>query len=88
MRNLKDCYILSEETVKLCKENNILLEAYIPLSTGRIFEVKEIQAMAQKYNKTIDQVSLRWSLEKGYLPLPKSVTASRIKENTDILISS
>ena len=73
-----------EETIKFCKENNILLEAYSPLSTGRIFEVKEMQAMAEKYNKTIAQVALRWSLEKGYLPLPKSVTPSRIKENTEI----
>lgn len=73
-----------EETIKFCKENNILLEAYSPLSTGRIFEVKEMQAIAEKYNKTIAQVSLRWSLEKGYLPLPKSVTPSRIKENTEI----
>jgi diketogulonate reductase-like aldo/keto reductase len=73
-----------EETIKFCKENNILLEAYSPLSTGRIFEVKEMQSMAKKYNKTIAQVSLRWSLEKGYLPLPKSVTPSRIKENTEI----
>ena len=73
-----------EETIKFCKENNILLEAYSPLSTGRIFEVKEMQAISEKYNKTIAQVSLRWSLEKGYLPLPKSVTLSRIKENTEI----
>lgn len=73
-----------EETIKFCKENNILLEAYSPLSTGNIFKVKEMQAISEKYNKTIAQVSLRWSLEKGYLPLPKSVTPSRIKENTEI----
>lgn len=73
-----------EETIRFCRENNILLEAYSPLSTGRIFEVKEMQAMAQKYNKSVAQISLRWSLEKGYLPLPKSVTPSRIKENTEI----
>lgn len=73
-----------EETIKFCREHNILLEAYSPLSTGRIFGVKEIQAMAKKYNKSVAQVSLRWSLEKGYLPLPKSVTPSRIKENTAI----
>ena len=37
-----------------------------------------------KYNKTIAQISLRWILHKGILPLPKSVTPSRIRENAQL----
>jgi diketogulonate reductase-like aldo/keto reductase len=73
-----------EETVKFCKENNILIEAYSPLSTGKIFTIKELDDLAQKYNKTVAQICLRWSIQKGNLPLPKSVTPSRILENTKI----
>lgn len=73
-----------EETVEFCKANNILVEAWSPLSTGRIFEVKEMQELADKYKKTIAQICIKWVLQKGILPLPKSVTPSRILENTGV----
>lgn len=67
-----------------CKDRQILLEAYSPLGTGLVFDVPEMKAFAQKYNKSIAQICIRWSLQMGYLPLPKSVTASRIEQNADI----
>jgi diketogulonate reductase-like aldo/keto reductase len=73
-----------DETVEFCKKHNILVEAWSPLSTGKIFEVKEIKDVADKYGKTIAQICIRWSLQKGNLPLPKSVTASRIAENAKV----
>ena len=73
-----------EEIVSFNVDNNILTEAYSPLGTGKIFEVPELADLASKYNKSIAQVVLRWSLHKGYLPLPKSVTPVRIKENAEI----
>lgn len=73
-----------EKTVEYCKARGILLEAYSPLGTGRVFEVPEMKALSEKYGKTIAQICLRWSLQMGWLPLPKSVTASRMKENADI----
>lgn len=72
------------KTVEYCKTRGILLEAYSPLGTGRVFEVPEMKALSEKYGKTIAQICLRWSLQMGWLPLPKSVTASRMKENADI----
>lgn len=72
------------QTIDYCQANNILLEAYSPLATGKIFEVEAMNAIAKKYDKSIAQVCLRWSIDKGYLPLPKSVTASRIAQNIDI----
>ena len=73
-----------EETAVWCRPRDVLLEAYSPLGTGRIFDVPEMQAFAQKYERTVAQVCLRWSLQKGYLPLPKSVNANRIRENAEI----
>ncbi len=40
-----------------------------------------MQALAKKYDRSIAQICIRWSLQRGYLPLPKSVTPSRIEEN-------
>ena len=73
-----------DELVQYCRERNILLEAYSPLGTGQIFKVPEMQALAEKYHKSIAQVCIRWSLQNGFLPLPKSVTAERISENIDV----
>lgn len=73
-----------DELVAYCQQEQILLEAYSPLGTGKIFEVPEMKDMAEKYHKSIAQVALRWSLQHDFLPLPKSVTKERIIENTDI----
>lgn len=73
-----------DEVAAYCKARGILLEAYSPLGTGKIFEVPEMRALAQKYGKTIAQICIRWSLQMEYLPLPKSVTAARIMENADV----
>ncbi|HEY8500143.1 MAG TPA: aldo/keto reductase, partial [Clostridia bacterium] len=73
-----------DELVEYCRKHNILLEAYSPLGTGRIFDVPEVQAFAEKYNKSIAQICIRWSLQMGYLPLPKSANPARIKENSEV----
>lgn len=64
--------------------HDILNEAYSPLGTGKIFKVSELQDIANNYGKTVAQIVLRWSLQHGFLPLPKSVHAERIQENTQI----
>lgn len=73
-----------DEVVNYCRAKNILLEAYSPLGVGKIFEVPEMQQLAKKYDRSIAQVCIRWSLQNGWLPLPKSVTPSRIEENTRV----
>ena len=73
-----------DETVEWCRAHDILLEAYSPLGTGRIFDVPEMKALAEKYQRNIAQICIRWSLQRGYLPLPKSVTPSRIEENLKV----
>lgn len=71
-----------EELVTYNDKHGILTQAYSPLGTGSIFEIEELQTLADKYKKTIAQLVLRWSLQRGFLPLPKSVTESRIIENS------
>ncbi|MDR1580651.1 MAG: aldo/keto reductase [Synergistaceae bacterium] len=73
-----------DDVVDYCHSRNILLEAYSPLGVGKIFEVPEMRELAKKYGKSIAQICVRWSLQRGYLPLPKSVTPSRIKENAEV----
>ncbi|MDD4796568.1 MAG: aldo/keto reductase [Eubacteriales bacterium] len=73
-----------DELVAYCRQRNILLQAYSPLGTGKIFDVPQMQALSAKYGKSIAQICIRWSLQMGFLPLPKSVTPSRIAENAHV----
>jgi diketogulonate reductase-like aldo/keto reductase len=73
-----------DEVVDYCRAKGMLLQAYSPLGVGKIMEVPELISLASKYKKTIAQICLRWSLQRGYNPLPKSVSPARIKENADV----
>lgn len=75
---------LQADVVEYCRQHDMLLEAYSPLGTGKIFKVDTMAAIAKKYQKTIPQIALNWSLRHGFLPLPKSVHENYIIENTDI----
>lgn len=65
-------------------DHDILSEAYSPLGTGSILKIPALNDIAAKYNKSAAQVVLRWSLQHGFLPLPKSVHEEYIKANADI----
>lgn len=75
---------MQTEVVKYNQAHDIVSEAYSPLGTGKIFEVEELKELAAKYNKSIAQLVLRWSLQHEFLPLPKSVHEERVHENADI----
>jgi diketogulonate reductase-like aldo/keto reductase len=72
------------DIVKFSKENKMVVEGYSPLGTGKIFLSEEMQNLSKKYNRSIAQICVRWSLERGVLPLPKSVHEERIVENSRI----
>lgn len=73
-----------KETVDFCRRYDILLEAYSPLGLGRIMDVARVQQIADRHGKSAAQIALRWSLQKGFLPLPKSVTPERIRQNIEL----
>lgn len=73
-----------DETVPYCNEHNILVESWGPLMQGKAFSNDLLKEVAAKYNKSIAQICIRWELQKGVLPLPKSVHEDRIRNNADV----
>ncbi|KAJ3569262.1 hypothetical protein NP233_g5169 [Leucocoprinus birnbaumii] len=69
--------------VDYCKKNGIAVEAYSPLIRAR-FDIPTLQSLVRKYNKGPAQILVRWSLQKGFVPLPRSSNATRIRENADV----
>ncbi|KAL2682786.1 hypothetical protein Neosp_007241 [[Neocosmospora] mangrovei] len=77
-------WLTRPDIVKWCQDRNIAIEAYCPIVRGERFGEPKIKALAEKYGKTEAQILLRWSLQRGLVPLVKSVTPSRILENTQL----
>ncbi|KAH8821377.1 NADP-dependent oxidoreductase domain-containing protein [Xylogone sp. PMI_703] len=72
------------DIVSWLQKRNVVIEAYCPLTRAVRLEEPVLIKLGQKYKKTPSQILLRWSLQKDFVPLPKSVTPSRIAENADI----
>ncbi|KAF9223346.1 aldo-keto reductase [Gyrodon lividus] len=77
-------FMTRKDVVKYCTERGILLEAWAPLVRGMRLRHPAITALAMKYNKEPAQILLRYSLQKGYVPLPKSSQKGRLISNTQI----
>ncbi|MCJ1321271.1 hypothetical protein MMC15_006615 [Xylographa vitiligo] len=77
-------WLARNDIVGWCQKRGVVVEAYCPIVRGQRFEEPVLQPMVKKYGKTPAQVLIRWSLQKGLVPLPKSVTHARIDENADV----
>ena len=67
-----------------CKENNIVMQAWSPLARGRVFDNDFLQQLSKKYHNSVAQICLRWIIEKGVIPIPKSSAKNRIEDNFDV----
>lgn len=77
-------FLYQKELLKYCKENNILLEAHSPLADLKGFQNETVNEIAKKYAKSPAQIFIRWSMQHGAIPIPKSVHKERIKENIEV----
>ena len=67
-----------------CAKKGILIEAWGSLMQGQIFDKEAIKEIAQKHNKTVSQIGIRWALQNGVVTIPKSTHEQRIKDNLNV----
>lgn len=72
------------ENCEYCDKHNILVEAYSPFATGKLLGNSELDKIAEKYDVSLTQFCLKYVLERGILPLPKSTHREYIKLNTEL----
>lgn len=77
-------WLARRDITSWCAANGVVAQAYSPLSRTTRFKDARLQQVCTSTGRTPAQVLVRWSLEMGFVPLPKSVTESRIEENADV----
>ncbi|GME66857.1 unnamed protein product [[Candida] boidinii] len=77
-------WFIRNDIFDFCKKNDIVLEAYSPFAKGRKFDDPILKKIADRYGKTPAQILVRWSLDKGFVVLPKSIKEERAASNIDV----
>ncbi|MBA9029013.1 MULTISPECIES: aldo/keto reductase [Bacillaceae] len=74
------------ESAQFMLENNVQIESWGPFAEGKnnMFQNEILVSIAEKYNKSVAQVALRWLTQRGVVAIPKSVRKERIIENFNI----
>lgn len=71
----------SDEMVKYCKERNIIIQAYSPLTRSKRLNDKTLNHIAKKYGRSPAQILIRWNLQRGSVPIPKANQQRHLDEN-------
>ena len=76
--------------IEYCQQNEILVEAYSPVAHGELMKNEDVFQMAAKFGVSVPQLSIRYCVELGLLPLPKTANPLHMKNNADVdfIISS
>ena len=77
-------FLQQRELVEFCRARGIVIEAYAPLVKAQRMDHPVLRRLAAKHQATPAQILVRWALQLGYVALPKSVRAERIRENADV----
>lgn len=78
-------YFPQDEQLAFDKAHGIVTESWSPLGRGReIMELPVVQKIAQRLGRTGGQVVLRWHVQRGAVPIPKSASVERQRENLDL----
>jgi diketogulonate reductase-like aldo/keto reductase len=77
-------YLYLRDLLHFCRDHEIQLESYSPLTKGRMLNDPALIAIAKKYGKSTAQILIRWVLQHDVVAIPKSSNTDRITENSDI----
>ena len=80
------CHISNtpEKVIQYSQEHGLLVEAYSPIGHGAVLKNPDLQAMAGKYGVSVAQLCIRYCLQLGTLPLPKTANPAHMKNNADV----
>lgn len=72
------------ELIEYCQNKDILVEAYSPVAHGEILKNQEITVLAEKYHVSVAQLCIRYCVQLGMLPLPKTINPDHMRNNSEL----
>lgn len=72
------------DLIAYSQEQGLLVEAYSPVAHGELLKNTEVAALAEKYGVSVPQLSIRYCLQLGTLPLPKTANPDHMRNNADV----
>lgn len=75
---------IQPEVVDYCKKEGIVIQAWSPLGSGAVLDNETLKEIAAKYGKNVGQLCIRYALQNGIVPLPKSTNPERIASNMEV----
>jgi len=72
------------DLIRYTQDQGILVEAYSPIAHGELLKNREVTEMAERYGVSVPQLSIRYTLQLGLLPLPKTANPAHMKANADV----
>jgi len=77
-------FLYQGKLLDFCNQNEIAMTAYCPLAHGEVFQNQELKLLAEKYNKSVSQICLRWLVQQGIVVIPKGSSEEHLRQNLDI----
>lgn len=79
-----------QDLIDYCNTQDILVEAYSPIGHGEILKNEEIKGIADQYGVSVPQLAIRYCIDLGLLPIPKTANPKHMESNAalDFTISS
>ena len=75
---------VQKAAVDFCKQMGIQVEAWSPIGRARVLKEPLLMELAEKYQVSVAQICIRFALQCGVLPLPKSSSSERMHQNLDV----
>ena len=72
------------ELIEYNQKRNILVVAYSPFGHGELFKNQEVKTIAENYKVSVSQLAIRYCLDLGLLPLPKTANPEHMKTNAEV----
>jgi diketogulonate reductase-like aldo/keto reductase len=77
-------FINQDKVVAACKKRSMAVVAYVPIARGKVPGAEVLERIGKSHSKTAAQISLRYLIERGLIPIPRTANPAHLKENLEV----
>jgi diketogulonate reductase-like aldo/keto reductase len=77
-------FINQDKVVAACKKRGMAVVAYVPIARGKVPGAEVLERIGKSHSKTAAQISLRYLIERGLIPIPRTANPAHLKENLEV----